>query len=115
MNYMMKSLIFMTVVMAALIGPSVALNPAALIIENCEDYGQLAPMSADVIPESVALSVSEVGDIYVEPDGLYAFFVNPELSEITKCSLTFTDVDGAGHGQGTNVDGKLESDPVSKS
>ena len=25
------------------------------------------------------------------------------------------DVDGAGHGQGTNVDGKLESDPVSKS
>lgn len=97
MNNMMKLTIAMLICMVALIGPSVALNPAALIIEDCESYGQLAPLSADVVPESVALSVPEVGDIYVEPDGSYAFFVNPELSEITKCSLTFTDVDGVGH------------------
>ena len=96
MNYK-TILVAMFICMVALIGPSVALNPAALIIENCEDYGQLAPLSADIVPESVALSVPEAGDIYVEPDGSYAFFVNPELSEITKCSLTFTDVDGAGH------------------
>lgn len=97
MRNISKIIIAMLICMAALIGPSVALNPAALIIENCEDYGQLAPLSADVVPESVALSVPEVGDIHVEPDGSYSFFVNPELSEITKCSLTFTDVDGAGH------------------
>jgi len=87
----------MLVCIAALIGPAMAWNPAALIIEDCETYGRLSPLLADVVPESVALTVPSVGDIYVEPDGSYAFFVNPELSEITKSSLTFADVNGGGH------------------
>ncbi len=99
----MRQLLILMAMMLIMVGPSVALNPAALIIENCEDYGQLAPLSADVVPETVALTVPEVGDIYVEPDGSYAFFVNPALQDITKCSLTFTDADGFDHSTSVTV------------
>jgi hypothetical protein len=99
----MKQILILVAMMLIMVGPSMALNPAALIIENCEDYGQLAPLDADVLPDTVALTVPSVGDIYVEADGSYVFFVNPELSEITKSTLTFTDVDGFGHSTSVTV------------
>ena len=99
----MRNIFLTMLVMVALIGPSVALNPAALIIEDCESYGQLSPLSANVLPETVALTVPEVGDIYIEPDGSYSFFVNPELADVTKSSLTFTDVNGNGHSTSVTV------------
>jgi hypothetical protein len=97
MKYIAKALIAMLICMAALIGTALAWNPGSLHITECEQYGQIEPLQTDINPESATLVNPDVGEIFVDADGAYAFFVNPNLEFVTKTTMNFLDIYGNGH------------------